>query len=71
MKPTRHIVKPMKGLWTPKRSPWFRKNDDRVGHCTNKKCNLFKEMQGDNDIEDHDKHWSCIDCGKKVKEDKR
>lgn len=28
MKPTRHIVKPNKGYWTPKHSVWFQKNDD-------------------------------------------
>ena len=30
MKPTRHIPKLNKGLWTPKRNVWFKKNDD--GH---------------------------------------
>ena len=28
MKPTRHIPKLNKGLWTPKRNVWFKKNDD-------------------------------------------
>ena len=28
MKPTRNIVKPNAGLWTPKHTVWFKKNDD-------------------------------------------
>ena len=28
MKPTRHIPKLNRGLWTPKRNVWFKKNDD-------------------------------------------
>jgi len=28
MKPTRHIVKPNTGMWKPKSSVWFKKNDD-------------------------------------------
>ena len=28
MKPTRNIVKPNTGLWKPKGSVWFKKNDD-------------------------------------------
>ena len=28
MKPTRNIVKVNKGLWTPKHTVWFKKNDD-------------------------------------------
>ena len=28
MKPTRHIVTPIKGLWNSKRKVWFQKNDD-------------------------------------------
>ena len=28
MKSTRHIVKPIKGLWNPKRSVWFKHNKD-------------------------------------------
>ena len=28
MRPTRNIVKPNTGLWKPKGSVWFKKNDD-------------------------------------------
>jgi DnaJ-class molecular chaperone len=28
VKPTRHIVTPIKGLWNSKRKVWFQKNDD-------------------------------------------
>jgi len=28
VKETRHIVKPIKGLWSPKGSVWAKKNDD-------------------------------------------
>jgi len=28
MKSTRHIVKPIKGLWKPKHNVWFKKNED-------------------------------------------
>ena len=50
MKSTRHIVKPIKGLWNPKRSVWMKKNDD-------------EDLGGDdNDMGDDDYNGDCSRC---------
>lgn len=67
MKPTRHIVKPMKGLWTPKRSPWFRKNDDNIiPDCPDCGSKMERSSKGWNfpETQAHvkDKTFTCHEC---------
>jgi len=59
-------------FWTTKRRVWYQKNDDdRLGRCTNKKCSLYNDTQGDAGIEEGQKTWECGECHKNLKVVKR
>ena len=58
VKPTRHIVTPIKGLWNSKRRVWFQKNDDYE-----EEHNKSEKKQTKRDIESHENQNEFDDRG--------
>ena len=69
MKPTRNIVKPNTGLWKPKGSVWFKKNDDsELGGKKCKNCGGKGYEGGYWCCSGDDRDTTCNTCGGTGKE---